>query len=122
MLMQIDLIMRELFFFSLSFSILFQSCFSYKWIDINTITIEKKQKVEFEKVDQTKVKGRLVSIDEEKIILKNKGNSQTVLKAEIRDVRVKKFSILKSSGVVTFAALLVGLFATSIVPVANPGG
>ena len=122
MLMQIDLIMRELFFFSLSFSILFQSYFSYKSIDINTITIEKKQKFEFEKVDQTKVKGRLVSIDEEKIILKNKGNSQTVLKAEIRDVRVKKFSILKSSGVVTFAALLVGLFATSIVPVANPGG
>ena len=45
-----------------------------------------------------------------------------MLKAEIRDVRVKKFSILKSSGVVTFAALLVGLFATSIVPVANPAG
>jgi len=45
-----------------------------------------------------------------------------VLKAEIRDVRVKKFSILKSSGVVTFTALLVGLFAASIVPVANPCG
>ena len=57
MLMQIDLIMRELFFL-LSFLILFQSCFSYKSIDINTITIEKKQKFEFEKVDQTKVKGR----------------------------------------------------------------
>ena len=113
--------MKELIFL-LSFSILFQSCFSYKSIDINTIAIEKKQKFEFEKVDQTKVNGRLVSINKEKIILKNKGNSQTVLKAEIRDVRVKKFSILKSSGVVTLAALLVGLFATSIVPVANPGG
>lgn len=106
----------------LSISILFQSCFSYKSIDINTIAIEKKQKFEFEKVDKTKVKGRLVFKDERKIILKNKGNTQTVLKEEIYKVRVKKFSILKSFGVVAFASLLVGLFATSIVPGANSGG
>ena len=43
--------MKELIFL-LSFSILFQSCFSYKSIDINTIAIEKKQKFELEKVDK----------------------------------------------------------------------
>jgi len=41
--------------------ILFQSCFSYKTVDFNTIPIEKKQKVEVKGVGGTYIKGTLVS-------------------------------------------------------------
>ncbi|MDB4168364.1 hypothetical protein N9601_07925, partial [Polaribacter sp.] len=45
-------------------SILFQSCFSYKSIDYNNISIEKKQKVEINKLDRTSVQGQLISKNE----------------------------------------------------------
>ena len=51
-----------------------------------------------EKLDKTNAKGRLVSIDENTMILENKGKSQTISKEEIYDVKVRKFSIIKSAG------------------------
>ena len=113
--------MKKLIFL-VSFSILFQSCFSYQLMNINTIKVEKKQKFEIEKVDRTKIKGRIVSKDERKIILENKGSTQTATKEEIYEVNVRRFSILKSSGVVAVATALMALFATSIIAGANSGG
>ena len=51
------------------FSILFQSCFSYKTVDFNNIAIEKKQNFELEKLDSSKLTGRLVSKNEKIIVL-----------------------------------------------------
>ena len=45
----------------LLFSFLFQSCFSYRTLNYNNIAIEKKQKFEIEKLDSSKLTGRLVS-------------------------------------------------------------
>jgi len=52
------------FIFLFLFSILFQSCFSYKTVDFNNIAIEKKQNFELEKLDSSELTGRLVSKNE----------------------------------------------------------
>ena len=93
----------------LLFSFLFQSCFSYKSVNFNDIKNEKKQKFEVFKIDKTNIKGRLVSIDENVMILENRKGSQTINENEIYDVKVRKFSILKlATGIVgTYGAFVV---------------
>jgi hypothetical protein len=93
----------------LLFSFLFQSCFSYKSVNFNDIKNEKKQKFEVSKLDKTNIKGRLVSIDENVMILLNRNGNQTINENEIYDVKVRKFSILKlATGIVgTYGAFIV---------------
>ena len=93
----------------LLFSFLFQSCFSYKSVNFNDIKNEKKQKFEVLKLDKTNIKGRLVSIDENLMILENRNGNQTVNENEIYDIKVRKFSILKlATGIVgTYGAFIV---------------
>ena len=93
----------------LLFTFLFQSCFSYKSVNFNDIKNEKKQKFEVLKLDKTNIKGRLVSIDENVMILENRNGNQTVNENEIYDIKVRKFSILKlATGIVgTYGAFIV---------------
>ena len=93
----------------LIFSFLFQSCFSYKSVNYSDIKNEKKQKFEVSKLDKTEFKGRLISIDENKMILECKGQNQTILKDEIYDLNVRKFSVLKTAGfgVVSYSVLVI---------------
>jgi hypothetical protein len=93
----------------LLFSFIFQSCFSYKSVNFNDIKNEKKQKFEVSKLDKTNIKGRLVSIDENEMILENRNGNQTINENEIYDVKVRKFSILKlATGIVgTYGAFVV---------------
>ena len=95
-------------------SFLFQSCYSYKSVSFDDIKNEKKQKFEVSKLDKTNIKGRLVSIDENVMILENRNGYETINENEIYDVKVRKFSILKSAtGIVgTYGALvLIGIVA-----------
>ena len=88
-------------FLLLLFSFLFQSCFSYKSVNFDDIKNEKKQKFEVSKLDKTNIKGRLVYIDENMIILENRNGNQTINENEIYDVKVRKFSIIKlATGIV----------------------
>ena len=100
--------MKKLFILLL-FSFLFQSCFSYKSVNFNDIKNEKKQKFEVSKLDKTNIKGRLVSVDENVMILENRNGNQTINENEIYDVKVRKFSILKlATGIVgTYGAFVV---------------
>ena len=93
----------------LLFTFLFQSCFSYKSVNFNDIKNEKKQKFEVSKLDKTNIKGRLVSIDENVMILENRKGSQTINENEIYDVKARKFSIIKlATGIVgTYGAFVV---------------
>ena len=90
-------------------SFLFQSCFTYKSVNFNDIKNEKKQKFEVSKLDKTNIKGRLVFIDENAMILENRNGNQTINENEIYDVKVRKFSILKlATGIVgTYGAFIV---------------
>jgi|TARA_B110000090_G_scaffold9600_1_gene9880 hypothetical protein len=100
-------------------SILFQSCFSYKTVDYNNIAIEKKQKFEVKGVEGKYIKGRLVSKNEKTMTLENKEGLQTIPVKEIYDVKVRKFSFLKSAGVIvggwfTIVILLIGFIGLVI--------
>lgn len=89
--------MKKLFIL-LSFLILFQSCFSYKSVNYDNISNNKKQKIQVEMLDRSKFNGQLVSKDDKTIILENNGSKQTILKKDIYEVKVVKFSILKTLG------------------------
>ena len=97
--------MKKLFLL-LSFLILFQSCFSYKTVDYNSIPIEKKQKVEVKGVGGTNIKGILVSKNEQTMIIDNNVQLQKIPVNEIYEVKVRKFSLLKSSGVLASLILV----------------
>ena len=90
--------MKKLFIL-LSFLILFQSCFSYKSVNYDTISSDdKKQKIQVEMLDRTKFSGQLVSKDDKTMTLENNGSTQTILKKYIYEIQVVKFSILKTLG------------------------
>ena len=88
---------------------MFQSCFSYKAVEYNNIDTEKKQTLRIQKDDRTKIKGKLVSKDDNKIIISKSGENQTVLQENIEEIRVKKFSIIRTAvgAAGTYAAALV---------------
>ena len=90
--------MKKLFIL-LSFLILFQSCFSYKSVNYDTISSDdKKQKIQVEMLDRTKFSGQLVSKDDKTMTLENNGSTQTILKKDVYEVKIVKFSILKTLG------------------------
>ena len=95
----------------MSISILFQSCFSYKSVNYNDIAIEKKPKVEVKGVGGTNTKGRLVSRNEQTLILEINGALQKIPVSEIYEVNIRKFSFLKSSGVILGTLLVVACVA-----------
>jgi hypothetical protein len=86
---------------------LFQSCFSYKSVDYNRIPIEKKQKVEVKGIGGINVKGTLVSKNEQTLTVDTNGQLQEISVDEIYEVKVRKFSLLKSSGLLASSILVV---------------
>ena len=103
----------------LSFSLLFQSCFSYKTADYNSIPIEKKQKVEVKVSGGTNIKGTLVSKNEETITLDKNGQLQEISVDEINEVKVRKFSILKTA--VNIPIILAAAFGAIVVLALSAG-
>ena len=102
----------------LSFSILFQSCSSYKSVDYSSITTDKIDKIEVEMLDRTTFKGQLVSKDETTMILENNRGTQTILAKDIYEVKVVKFSVLKTAGGIVKAAAWVAAASGILVLIA----
>ena len=102
--------MKKLIFL-LSISVLFQSCFSYKSVNYNEIAIGKKPKVEVKGVGGKNIKGRLVSKNEQTLILESNGALQKIPVSEIYEVSVRKFSFLQSSGLIAGTSLVVACAA-----------
>ena len=103
---------------TLSISFLFQSCFSYKIVTYDRITVEaietknrdlmnylanstlpilSKREFKIKKIDGTNVQGKLVSKNGETISLKEYGKIQTITKKDIDTIKFRKFSTIKSS-------------------------
>ena len=104
--------MKKLIFL-LSISVLFQSCFSYKSVNYNDIAIGKKPKVEVKGVGGTNSKGRLVSKNEQLMILENNGQLQEISVDEIYEVKVRKISIWKTVGR-TYLSLGIGALVIGV--------
>ena len=80
----------------MSFSVLF---FSYYYFsDLETKANNKEQMIQIQTVDRTNVRGVLLFKDENSMTLENNGATQTIPKEEIYDLKVKKFSALKTLG------------------------
>ena len=92
----------------LSFLILFQSCFSYKTVNYNSIPIEKKQKVEVKEIGGINIKGTLVSKNEQTLTIDTDGQLHKISVSEIYEVKVRKFSLLKSYGLL-FSTIIVSM-------------
>ena len=88
--------MKKLIFL-LSLSILFQSCVSFNTISYYNLPYQKFSKIEVKKLDKTRIKGRLISVDETYIVLENNGLTQKILKNEVYEVKVRNVSLLKTS-------------------------
>ena len=88
--------MKKLIFL-LSLSILLQSCVSFNTISYHNLPYQTLSKIEVKKLDKTRIKGRLISADETAVIIENHGLTQTILKNEIYDVKVRFFSPLKTA-------------------------
>ena len=88
---------------------MFQSCFSYKTVEYNNIDTQKKQTLIIKKDDRVKIKGKLVSKDDSKIIISKSSENQTVLQENIDEIRVKKFSIIRTAvgSAATYAVTIV---------------
>ena len=76
--------------------------------------MKKKQKVEVKGVGGTFIKGTLVSKNEQILTLNNNGQLQKIPVSEIYEVKVRKFSLLKSSGVLASSVLLVTAVLSAI--------
>ena len=113
--------MKKLFIL-LSFLILFQSCFSYKSVNYDTISDDnKKQKIQVEMLDRTKFSGQLVSKDEKTMTLETNGSTKTILKKDIYEVKVVKFSVLKTLGNVAKGGAWIAAAAGIFVVIAISG-
>ena len=56
----------------------------------------KKQKIQVEMLDRTKFNGQLISVDDKTMTLENNGSTQTILNKDVFEVKVVKFSTLKT--------------------------
>lgn len=93
----------------ISFSLLFQSCSSYKSIDYDNVRADKEKKFKVVMLDNMKIKGRLVNKDEQNIYLATwDGKTLEIPKEGINKLKVKKFSYLKTGGYIGMTSL--GLF------------
>ena len=74
---------------------IFQACFSYKTINYSEISNDKKQKFVIEKIDKINIKGKLISVDEKKIILTKKGELKKINKKKSKKLVSGNFQFLK---------------------------
>ena len=76
-----------------------------------------EKKVEVKGVGGTYIKGTLVSKNEQILTLNNNGQLQKIPVSEIYEVKVRKFSLLKSSGVlaISVTAALSAIFIAILI-------
>jgi hypothetical protein len=103
--------MKKLLVLSLiSFSLLFQSCSSYKSIDYDSGKPYKYQKIRVVMVDGTKYNGRLFIKDEQNLYISTRdGKTLKIPKVGINELKTKEFNVLKTFGFTVGYIALVGL-------------
>jgi hypothetical protein len=93
----------------LSILILFQSCNSYKVINLKTYDLEKPKKVKVILKNTKRYDGKLIDIREDEIILQNFKRKKIISIADIDEIKQPEFSILKTLGltfIISLAALV----------------
>ena len=92
-------------------SLLFQSCFSYtRALDFSAGAVVEKQRVKIYKNNGTELKGKVLSVDEDQIVIISSKTKQ-VAKTPVKDilgVKDKRFSVGKTFGI-PVAALITAI-------------
>jgi hypothetical protein len=70
----------------------FTSCVSYNTVNFTNLNYQVLQNIEVVKFEKTNVKGQLVSTNQIELTLFKNGVNQTILKKEIKEIRVKNYS------------------------------
>ena len=107
--------MKKLLEFSLiSFSLLFQSCSSYKSIDYDSAMTDKYQKIRVVMIDGTKYNGTLVKKDEQNLYISTwDGTTFKIPQKGIYEVKIQKPSYLKTGGLIS--VILIGILGAGLV-------
>ena len=107
--------MKKLLIFSLiSFSLLFQSCSSYKSFDYDSALDDKYQKIRIVMIDGTKYNGTLVKKDEQNLYISTwDGTTFKIPKKGIYEVKIQKPSYLKTGGLIS--VILIGILGAGLV-------
>ena len=99
------------FLLLMSLSILLQSCFSYtRALDFNAGEVQVNQDVKIYKNNGTELKGKVLSVDEDQIVIISSKTKQ-VAKTPVKDilgVQAKRFSVGKTFGI-PVAALITAI-------------
>ena len=97
-------------------SLLFQSCFSYnRALNFKAGAVVEKQKVKIYKNNGTELKGKVLSVDEDQIVIISSKTKQ-VVKTPVKDilgVQLKQFSARKSIGIPA-AALITAILINAV--------
>ena len=96
-------------------SLLFQSCFNHtRALNFSAGAVVEKQRVKIYKNNGTELKGKVLSVDEDQIVIISSKTKQ-VVKTPVKDisgVQAKEFSVVKSlaipTGIFLVLALLLG--------------
>lgn len=107
--------MKKLLVFSLiSFSLLFQSCSSYKSIDYDSAMAEKYQKIRVVMIDGTKYNGTLVKKDEQNLYISTwDGKTLKIPQKGIYEVKIKQFSYSKTGVLISLP--IIGIYACILI-------
>ena len=107
--------MKKLLVFSLIFfSLLFQSCSSYKSIDYDSTKVEKYQKIRVVMIDGTKYNGTLVKKDEQNLYISTwDGKTLKIAEKGIYEVKIKQFSYSKTGVLISLP--IIGIYACILI-------
>ena len=91
--------------FLLCVCFLLSSCYSYKGVDLsrNKILTNKKYKIE---TKDTKIKAKIYKINDSTITIIKKGIKTEIALSNIKEIKKRKFSYLKTIGVTTSTILI----------------
>ena len=82
----------------ISILFLFQSCYSYKTFDLNNYNNIKPKKVEIELKNSQKYQGKVIQFNNDNITLKHSKSIKKIPLSSIKEIKRKKFSLLKTTG------------------------
>ena len=98
----------------LSILLLFQSCYSYKAFDLKEYETVKPKKVKIELKDARKLKGKVTEIKKDSIILKSSRKNIIIPISEIKKLKKRKLSLIKTAAGVTVIGVLSAIILESI--------
>ena len=93
------------FFIILIISILFQGCYSYREVNINSVAANGKTYKIKEGYDQRKIK--IITVKDSSLVVEDWEGQREIKKSEIAKIKAKEFNGLLTAGVVVASLVLV---------------